>query len=259
LNRSFTAFALLLVWLSAAAAQQPAVDAEGALVQPRMTPLAVSEPQPFPPAGQAEARPISAVPQQPHGSQSITSWAQPETGRLRYQPPVNFRLASASEPAKETLEKLPLRLAPRSSAAHEPVARPAPSATTAVTTVAASLATVLGIFVAIAWCTRRLNGGGAMPLPKEALEILGRAPLAGRQQMQLVRVGRKLVLLAVSPGGAEPLTEINDPAEVEHLLGLCHRGQSASATAAFREALQQLSAEPAQQGFVGGTKVRGRR
>jgi flagellar biogenesis protein FliO len=240
-------------------AQQPAVDAEGSLVQPRMTPLSVNEPQPFPPAAQLEARPFSAVPQHTEAAQTAMSPANNERGRLRYQPPVNFRLTAAGESAVDIVGKSPLRLAPRSDAALEPAARTAPAATTAVTTVAASLATVLGLFVAMVWCTRRINGGMASPLPKEALEVLGRAPLAGRQQMQLVRVGRKLVLLAVSPTGAETLTEISDPAEVEHLLGLCHRGQSASATAAFREALQQLSAEPAERGFVGSGKVRGGR
>ena len=48
-------------------------------------------------------------------------------------------------------------------------------------------------------------------LPKEAVELLGRAPLAGRQQMQLVRVGNKLLLVALSPAGAETLTEITEP------------------------------------------------
>jgi flagellar biogenesis protein FliO len=244
--------------LPAAMAQQPAVDAEGALVQPRMTPLSVTEPQPFSPSVQADARPIAAAPQQAFEPQVMALPSPGEPVRRHYHPPVSFRMASASEPVKATLEKPPLRLAPRSSSVQEPLSRPAPSATTAITTVAASLATVLAIFVVLVWCTRRLNGGGATPLPKEALEVIGRAPLNGRQQMQLVRLGSKLVLLAVSPGSAETLTEISDPAEVEHLLGLCHRGQSASATAAFREALQQLSAEPAQRGFVGG-KVRGGR
>jgi len=259
LNKPFTAFVLSLPMLSAAMAQQPSVNTEGTLLQPLLTPLAVAEPQPFPSAAQAEARPLSIVPQQAAEWQAVMPPASSQPGRLRYQPPVNFRLTSASEPAKDAVDKPPLRLAPRTNAAQEPVARPAPTATTAVTTVAASLATVLAIFLAIVWCTRRLNGGAAAPLPKEALEVLGRAPLTGRQQLQLVRVGSKLVLLAVSPGGAEPLTEISDPTEVEHLLALCQRGQSASATAAFREALQQLSVEPAQRSFVGNLKARGGR
>ena len=45
-------------------------------------------------------------------------------------------------------------------------------------TVVGSLAIVLGVFLIIAWSTRRLNPGAASRLPKEAVEVLGRAPLA---------------------------------------------------------------------------------
>ena len=66
-------------------------------------------------------------------------------------------------------------------------------------------------------------------LPAEAFEVLGRSPLANRQQAQLLRCGNKLLLVCVGAAGAETLTEITDPAEVERLVETCRRGRSGAA------------------------------
>jgi flagellar biogenesis protein FliO len=108
-------------------------------------------------------------------------------------------------------------------------------------TVAASLAVVLGIFFLIAWAMRRTAPPGLTPLPGEVLEVLGRAPLAGRQQVYLLRCGTKLLLVSVTPTGAETLTEIIDPMEVDRLSGLCHEARPNSATAAFRRVFQRFA------------------
>ncbi|HMC11309.1 MAG TPA: flagellar biosynthetic protein FliO, partial [Pirellulaceae bacterium] len=128
----------------------------------------------------------------------------------------------------------------------------------ALATVAGSLGAVLGLFLVVVWCTRRFAPGGAALLPKEAVELLGRAPLAARQQAQLIRIGNKLLLVAISPAGVETLTEITDPTEVEHLTALCQRGRPTSSSAAFRQALTQLGSEPAPQGFVGASRPNAR-
>ena len=81
-------------------------------------------------------------------------------------------------------------------------------------------------------------------MPGEVVEVLGRAPLANRQQIHLLRCGNKLLLVSVTPTGAETLTEITDPMEVDRLAGLCQQAQPGSATAAFRKVLQQFGHEP---------------
>lgn len=63
-------------------------------------------------------------------------------------------------------------------------------------------------------------------LPRQVVELVGFTPLNSRQQLQLVRVGSKLVLVAVSVTGAEPLAEITDPVEVDQILAACHAGPS---------------------------------
>ncbi len=55
-------------------------------------------------------------------------------------------------------------------------------------------------------------------VPREALEVLGKVPFSGRQSLQLVRFGRKLVLVESSNDGLKPISEITDPLEVQDLL-----------------------------------------
>jgi flagellar biogenesis protein FliO len=165
------------------------------------------------------------------------------------------RLAAAEEPAMVGTGTTALRLAPRQANEAKRIDRPlVPTPGGAIGTVVGSLAIVLGLFLVLAWCSRKFAPAGSAQLPKEALELLGRASLSPRQQVQLVRLGNKLLLVALTPAGAETLTEITDAAEVERLTGLCRRGQPASASNSFAQTLGQLTREPAQGGFVGGAR-----
>jgi len=110
-----------------------------------------------------------------------------------------------------------------------------------VVTVAGALAVVLGIFFVVAWGMRRATPPGSAPLPGEAFQVLGRAPLAQRQQAYLLRCGNKLLLVSVTATGSETLTEITDPVEVDRLAGLCQQANPNSATAAFRQILTQVT------------------
>ena len=214
--------------------------------------------------GQQVAAP--AEQQAPHersayATQSLS--AEPAARSSPAFPALPIRLASAEEdiavaqpnPVTATSEREPLRLAPRDSSSTSGTAtapsRPATSPLSAVSGVAGSLAAVLGLFMAVVWFSRRLGPPGSAPLPKEVLEMLGRAPLGPRQQMQLVRLGNKLVLLHVSSNGAEALAEVTDALEVERLSALCRRTLPGSASASFNELLTQIGGEPAPSGFVG--------
>ncbi len=106
-----------------------------------------------------------------------------------------------------------------------------------------SLAIVLGLFFVAAWAVRRGLPQGPTALPSDVVEVLGRTPLAARQFAHLVRCGNKLLLVHVSPGCAETLTEITDPAEVDRLAGLCRQAHPQSTTASFRQIFQQFSRE----------------
>ena len=121
--------------------------------------------------------------------------------------------------------------------------------------VVGSLALVLGLFFVVAWMMRRTMPATRLVLPGEVLEVLGRAPLAGRQQVHLIRLGNKLVLVSVTPAGMEALSEVTDAEEVERLTGLCRQAQPNSSTAIFRQVLQQFSGEherPRRRGGAAG-------
>jgi len=110
-------------------------------------------------------------------------------------------------------------------------------------TVGGSLAAVLGVFFLLVWVLRRAGPPGPAALPGEAFEVLGRAHLANRQQVHLLRCGSKLLLVSLTPSGAETLTEIIDPSEVERLAESCRRAKTRGGTAVFRRVFDQLAAK----------------
>jgi flagellar biogenesis protein FliO len=118
----------------------------------------------------------------------------------------------------------------------------------ALATGAASLGIVLGLFLVIIWAVRRGLPRGAGVLPGDAVEVLGRAPFVGKQHVHLVRCGNKLLLVCVSPGSVQTLTEITDPAEVERLAGLAQGRRAAPGS--FRETLEQFAPPPNQRYFT---------
>ncbi len=119
----------------------------------------------------------------------------------------------------------------------------APSAIPAMTSMILSLLVVLGLFFGLAWLMKRGLPKGARLLSSDVVQVLGRAPLGGRQQMHVVRFGNKLLLVSLSPGGAETLSEIVDPVEVDRLAGICQQADTHSATNAFRNIFRQFGEE----------------
>lgn len=120
-------------------------------------------------------------------------------------------------------------------------------------TMGTALTIVVGAFLIFAWVLRR-NGRGQVGrgiLPADAVSVLGRVSLSAKQVAQLLRIGNKLVLVALTPGGAETLTEVTEPAEVDRLMGLCQQTDRHSTTKAFEQVFQSLSREPATSGFLG--------
>lgn len=120
-----------------------------------------------------------------------------------------------------------------------------------VYTTGAALAVVLGMFLLCAALVRRGAKKSNARLPEDVVSVLGRVPLAARQFAELVRVGNKLVLVSVTPHGAEPLTEIIDPAEIDRLVGLCRQGTKGSSTEEFDQIFRRLADEPAPSAFLG--------
>lgn len=195
---------------------------------------------------------------------AATADAQPVPGPLAAPPPVpryDPRVAPASHVAPMPAVEPAAHLAPAAAPLPRPQTAPVPLAPpgragrddpsahrtglSSLTAVGGSLAMVLGAFFLLVWLFRRGAPKALTALPNEVIEVLGRAPLAGRQQMHLLRLGRKLVLVSVTPAGAETLSEVTDPEEVDRLAGLCQQARPGSATAAFRQMLHAFGTKHA--------------
>ena len=95
-----------------------------------------------------------------------------------------------------------------------------------------SLALVLGGYFSLVWVSRHFGNNGKVPT--EVLEILGQTPFGPKKQLQIVRLGSKLLLLLNGPEGTHPIGEITDPEEVEYLASLCQGRKTASAANVLR-------------------------
>ena len=147
----------------------------------------------------------------------------------------------------------PLRLAPKgeTNPASQANGRGPPSIGGTIVNIISSLAIVLGLFFLVAWMMRRGTSRSGGALPSDVVQVLGRAQLSPKQQMHLLRVGDKLVLVAITPGGVRTLTEVTDPNEVTRLATACEAASAGSATESFRQVLSQLGNQPAIGGFFG--------
>lgn len=119
-----------------------------------------------------------------------------------------------------------------------------------VMTTALSLGVVLASFFLLTWFVRRSKPTNSSKLPEEAVEILGRLPLQGKQQVQLVRFGRKLILWVVTPNSVQTLSEITDPEDVDQLMEFCEANKRGSLSESFRQVLSELGNEPTNRGFL---------
>ena len=116
-------------------------------------------------------------------------------------------------------------------------------------TVTSSLAVVLGLFAALVWMTRRFGARGINQgaLSGEVLQSLGTTPIDPRTRVTLLRCGNRILVLAQTATGVQPLAEITDPEEVRHLTATC----LGDAGRSFVSTLRSIEQEPAQPGFAG--------
>lgn len=88
-----------------------------------------------------------------------------------------------------------------------------------LTRVAIALAAVLGLILLLRFVARRFLGAAGTARSTRAVQVLSRSPVSPRQQLVLLRVGRRLLVVADGAGQMTTLSEISDPDEVAALIG----------------------------------------
>ena len=114
--------------------------------------------------------------------------------------------------------------------------------------VVGSLAIVIGGYLGFVWLMGKFGGESSKSLPREVSEVIGTSPLSPGQNLQLVRLGSKLLVLVSGDEGTHPVAEVTDPDEVEYLTGLCNKNGSSRTSAGnnvtmFRRALDRARSE----------------
>ncbi len=87
----------------------------------------------------------------------------------------------------------------------------------------------------------RWRGAARGPRGAQAVTILSRTPLAGRQSLVMARFGQRVLLLGVSPDRVTLITQASDPLEVATLLGTSHAGTMASASNEFDRIVEEAT------------------
>ena len=97
----------------------------------------------------------------------------------------------------------------------------------------AALAVVVGLIFLLRFVLRNVRGpaGGAR---SGAIQVLARATVAPRQQVIVVRVGSRVLVLGSGPGGLVSLCQLTDPEEVAHLAGALEQGRGEPLAGLFR-------------------------
>lgn len=126
------------------------------------------------------------------------------------------------------------------------------SNTASVLNVMGCLCVVLGVFFAFVLFMRKVGPKTGKHIPREALENVGQFALNPKMQLNLLRLGNRLILVATTQDGVvETLTEINSPDEVSQILGICRKIDPNSSQAQFQSVLDEFAQAKTPPGFFG--------
>ena len=124
----------------------------------------------------------------------------------------------------------------------------APSGSFDTSRVVLSLGAVLGLILLLRWGGKRI-GGGKLGTRSGAIQVLGRSYLSSRQQIIIVQIGRRLLVVGESGQQLTTLCEITDPDEAAVLVGQLRGDTTESAAASianvFRETARRFRPAPA--------------
>jgi flagellar biogenesis protein FliO len=86
-----------------------------------------------------------------------------------------------------------------------------------------ALALVLGAIFLLRWIGQRLLLKSGTLRGNKTIHVVSRSVLSPKQQVIMLRVGKRLIVVGDSGGQLNPLCEISDPDEVASLIGESHK------------------------------------
>lgn len=102
------------------------------------------------------------------------------------------------------------------------------------------LVLVLGGIGVLFWAVRKYLPGMRKMTGSRAVEVLARTYLSPRQSVNIVRLGRRILVVGQTTDRLSALATITDPDEVSELVGLCESASAGSATSSFRNLFKKF-------------------
>jgi flagellar protein FliO/FliZ len=93
-----------------------------------------------------------------------------------------------------------------------------------------SLGVVIGLIFLMGFLSKKLMNPGSKS-GADAMTVLARQNISPKQQLMLVQVGRRVVMVGNSGGQMNALSEITDPDEIADVMSKCNRRKKAAADA----------------------------
>jgi flagellar biogenesis protein FliO len=109
--------------------------------------------------------------------------------------------------------------------------------------VAGAMAIVIGLIFVLRWGGQRIFSSGAARGSSRTVQVLVRSPTAPRQQIMLVQVGKRVIVVGDSAGQMTSLCEITDSDEVAALVGQIRDEKLESPTRAFGSIFRRANRE----------------
>jgi flagellar biogenesis protein FliO len=129
----------------------------------------------------------------------------------------------AATAALADIEDEPLKTAGQTTAAVSGSSSPSTANPLDIQRVVMALALVLGAIFLLRWIGQRLLLKSGTLRGNKTIHVVSRSVLSPKQQVIMLRVGKRLIVVGDSGGQLNPLCEISDPDEVASLIGESHK------------------------------------
>jgi flagellar protein FliO/FliZ len=159
----------------------------------------------------------------------------------------HLALAQTTRPSSaasdQSIESQTLRITPgevQAASAKPGVASAVGTSSTDLTRIVIALAAVIGLILVLRALLRRVSGAAGMRGGK-LVTVLSRSYISPKQQVVVLEVGKRLLVVGDSGGQMSSLCEITDPDEIATLIGRSRSGTTAKSPSAFANVFRRAN------------------